>query len=91
MNLLNKGASTPNPYETVDDRIDWPRRWDDHASDSLAVAGIVEGQLQQTWSLRIAPENAGNTLSSDCPAVKRGATCSPSIAVPAGESCAQLA
>jgi len=56
------------------------RRWDDHASDSLTVAGIVEGQ--QTWFLRIALENAGNALSSDCPAIKRGATCSPSIVIP---------
>jgi hypothetical protein len=61
------------------------RRWDDHAADSLAVAGIVEGQHQRTWFLRIALENAGNPLSSDCPAVNRGATCPPSIAVPASE------
>jgi hypothetical protein len=61
------------------------QRREDHARDSLAVAGIVEAQHWQTWLLRIALENAGNALSSDCPAVKRGATCPPSIAVPAPE------
>ena len=61
------------------------RRWDGHAADSLAVAGVVEGQHQQTWFLRIALENAPNALSSDCPAVKRRATCSPRIAVPPPE------
>jgi hypothetical protein len=43
----------------------------------------VEGEHQRTRFLRIAIENAANGLSSDCPAVKRRATYSPSIAVSA--------
>jgi hypothetical protein len=34
------------------------QRREDHARDSLAVAGIVEAQHWQTWLLRIALENA---------------------------------
>ena len=56
------------------------RRRDDHAGGTLAVAEIVEGPHQQAWFLRIALRMQATALSSDCPAVKRGATCSPSIA-----------